>query len=186
MHHRRILTAALLATVLGAAEPAAIPLTGIWSVARTAPIMTVADGKQAPDPGISPIALAVVAGRLEGLRIESRQLPATWDAWGGDWRQVDGEVTFWRTVQVPDPGTGAWELCLGSIDDVDTTWINGTQVGSTDQTTPGYWARPRRYLIPAGVLKTGENRIVVRVFDQGGLGGFNGSPESLQLRPAPP
>lgn len=69
-------------------------------------------------------------------------------------------------------------LNLGPIDDNDTTWINGTQVGATAS-----YNADRKYNVPANVLKAGKNVIAVRVFDGQGAGGINGKPDQLTLVP---
>lgn len=51
----------------------------------------------------------------------------------------------------------AW-LWFGTILDSDTVYINGVQVGFTPYTYP-----PRRYAVPAGVLKEGKNTITARI-----------------------
>jgi sialate O-acetylesterase len=56
---------------------------------------------------------------------------------------------------------------LGTIVDADTVYINGVEVGNTAYRYP-----PRKYRIPAGLLREGKNRIVIRVTcvnDQGGI-----------------
>lgn len=56
-------------------------------------------------------------------------------------------------------------LWLGTITDSDTVYINGTKVGTTAYKYP-----PRRYTIPCGLLKKGENEIVIRLAVQNGTG----------------
>ena len=56
---------------------------------------------------------------------------------------------------------------LGRIVDADSAFVNGVFVGTTSYQYP-----PRRYVIPAGLLRRGENRIVVRVISNAGSGGF--------------
>ncbi|HEY8959091.1 sialate O-acetylesterase [Chitinophaga sp.] len=120
---------------------------------------------------------------------------ATWPAPGTDdqsWKKMkvptlweqqqlpnfDGIVWFRKTFQVAEADAGKpAELSLGTIDDNDVTYINGTQVGSTK----GYDAF-RTYHIPAGVLKAGNNVIAVRIADNGGGGGFYGDAESVFLQ----
>ena len=53
---------------------------------------------------------------------------------------------------------------MGTLHDVDQTYVNGQFVGST-----GYQYPPRRYPIPAGLLKEGDNVIAVRVICKGGI-----------------
>lgn len=106
-------------------------------------------------------------------------LPATLS--GDGLEHFDGVVYFRRTVELPPAAEGrAGMLELGPIDDRDDAWVNGVRVGGTRD--DGRWSMPRRYEIPAGVLKPGINVIAVRVVDTGGAGGINGRPEQLQLR----
>jgi sialate O-acetylesterase len=58
-------------------------------------------------------------------------------------------------------------LLLGRIVDADSVFVNNQFVGTTSYQYP-----PRRYNIPAGLLKEGENTIVVRVISNAGTGGF--------------
>lgn len=57
-------------------------------------------------------------------------------------------------------------LTLGPVDDLDITFVNGRQVGTTQG-----WDRPRAYKIAPGVLKAGPNVVAVRAIDTGGGGG---------------
>lgn len=57
-------------------------------------------------------------------------------------------------------------LSLGPIDDMDTTFVNGRAVGTTQG-----WNKPREYRIAPGGLKAGPNLIAVRAIDTGGGGG---------------
>ncbi len=67
-------------------------------------------------------------------------------------------------------------LQLGRIDERDRVWINGTPVGAQLVA-----AEPRSYRIPAGLLRAGDNSIVVRVIDEMGGGGFGGPASALAL-----
>ncbi|MDA8923983.1 sialate O-acetylesterase [Flavobacteriaceae bacterium] len=53
-------------------------------------------------------------------------------------------------------------LDLGLVDDMDFTYINGVFVGSSFQAES---FRKKRYEIPAGLLKKGENVIAIRLID---------------------
>jgi len=57
-------------------------------------------------------------------------------------------------------------LWLGTIIDADTVYVNGTEVGSTTYRYP-----PRKYTVPAGLLREGKNTIVMRVVCCNGDGG---------------
>jgi sialate O-acetylesterase len=102
-------------------------------------------------------------------------LPGHWEKAGLP--NFDGVVWFRKAIELP----ANWkdspaQLDLGPIDDNDTTWINGTQIGHTEG-----WNITRRYAIPAGVLQAGRNVITVRVVDTGDNGGIWGNGERMQL-----
>jgi len=83
---------------------------------------------------------------------------------------VNGVVWFRKKFTLPgNPGDrqAAARLELGRIVDADSVFLNGYFVGTTSYQYP-----PRRYDIPEGVLKTGDNTLVVRVINSAGRGGF--------------
>jgi len=99
-----------------------------------------------------------------------------------DWRDIDlpasfrgtelepirGSVWFRKEFWLPERLAGKeGKLILGTLIDGDDTYINGVQVGNT-----GYLYPPRRYKIPAGLLKTGRNVIAVRLIMTLNIGGF--------------
>ena len=57
----------------------------------------------------------------------------------------------------------AARLLLGTLYDSDVTYVNGVQVGST-----GYQYPPRRYQVPEGLLREGDNVITVRFINKSG------------------
>ncbi|TWT79876.1 Glycosyl hydrolases family 2, sugar binding domain [Planctomycetes bacterium CA13] len=106
---------------------------------------------------------------------KTAQLPAEFEQYGVS--RFDGVVWFQKAVELPKSINGETaSISLGSIDDQDTTWINGQWVGENDQ-----WNVDRNYKIPAGILKEGRNVITIRVLDTGGEGGFFGQPEAMSL-----
>lgn len=81
---------------------------------------------------------------------------------------VNGVVWFRKKVEIPSSMTDKpAKLILGRIVDADSAFVNGAFVG-----TVSYQYPPRRYDIPEGLLKAGENTIVVRVINNAGRGGF--------------
>jgi sialate O-acetylesterase len=81
---------------------------------------------------------------------------------------VNGVMWFRKDFSMPDSLIGKpAKLMLGCIVDADSAFINGHFVGTT-----GYQYPPRRYDVPAGVLKEGKNTLVVRVISNAGRGGF--------------
>ncbi len=89
----------------------------------------------------------------------------------------DGTAWFRHEFTVPEnwPGTEA-TLALGQIDDEDTVWVNGVEVGQTHRVD-----RDRNYTVPAGILKPGANVIAIRVLDTIGEGGLLAQPGQLHL-----
>lgn len=83
---------------------------------------------------------------------------------------IKGVVWFRKDINVPasmaDKPARLW---LGRIVDSDETYFNGKKVGET-----GYEWPPRKYYIPADLLKEGKNTIVVRVINSASWarGGF--------------
>ncbi len=79
-----------------------------------------------------------------------------------------GSVWFRRKFTVPGELAGKEaKIWLGTIVDNDTVYINGVEVGHTDYQYP-----PRKYAIPANLLREGENSVVIRVKCQNGQGRF--------------
>ena len=72
---------------------------------------------------------------------------------------VLGIIYFRKSFDVPRDMAGREaNLWLGTLVDSDMTYINGIPVGLT-----GYQYPPRKYRIPAGLLKEGKNNITVRL-----------------------
>lgn len=94
------------------------------------------------------------------------QVPGYWDDQG--LKNTNGVVWFRKDISVPASMTGTpARLLLGNVVDRDSVYINGKFVGTT-----GYQYPPRKYVIDTGILKEGENTIVVRVINSAGKGGF--------------
>ncbi len=89
----------------------------------------------------------------------------------------DGVIWFRREFILPENWDGGdAELHLGAVDDMDTTWINGRRVGSTNG-----WAKKRVYRVPAAFLKRGANALAVRVLDASGGGGLYGGGDEMRV-----
>lgn len=79
-----------------------------------------------------------------------------------------GSVLLSRRFLLPE----GWEkegesaiLRLGTLVDSDRVYLNGVLVGET-----GYQYPPRKYAVPGGVLKAGENEILIRLVVNDGRG----------------
>lgn len=113
------------------------------------------------------------------------------DKGSGLWNRKDFDDAGWATMEVP----GTWKangintrgivwhrkefdlpasmdrkhakLYLGTLVDSDSVFVNGCFVGFTSYTYP-----PRKYDIPAGILRQGKNNITVRLTSRSGNGEF--------------
>ena len=91
----------------------------------------------------------------------------------------NGYGWYRRHVLVPADWAGSKvTLRIGAVDDMDWTYVNGQQIGST--TGEKSSDQEREYEVPAGLLKAGaDNVIAVRVLDTGGSGGIVEGPIEL-------
>lgn len=86
-------------------------------------------------------------------------------------------VWFRKEITLPDPlPAGRALLFLGSIERMDTAYINGKEVGAS-----AWVENPRVYFVRDGVLKPGKNLIAIRVFKTKPQGGFLAKPDVLRL-----
>ncbi|HEY2580955.1 MAG TPA: sialate O-acetylesterase [Mucilaginibacter sp.] len=93
-------------------------------------------------------------------------LPGYWADQGV--KGLNGIVWFRKEIDVPASMTGMpAKLFMGRIVDADFVYVNGVLSGSITYQYP-----PRRYELPAGLLKPGKNIIVVKVVNTFGKGGF--------------
>lgn len=129
---------------------------------------------QANDPGTS---RAWFKPETDVSTWKAANMPANWTACGLP--GYEGIVWAQRTFEAPAAWAGReLVLSLGTIGDVDTTWVNGITVGRTD-----YYDQTRTYKVPAAVVKTGRNVIAMRVVNAGG-GGFFGTAEQIKVHPS--
>jgi len=90
---------------------------------------------------------------------------------------LDGAVWFRKTVYIPSSLVGTpLTLCFGPPDDSDEAWFNGTKVGESTA-----WNIPRKYPVPATLVKAGKNVITIRITDNQGDGGFMGKDSDFAL-----
>ena len=104
--------------------------------------------------------------------------PGVWEEQG--YPGLDGSAWYRKTVMLPADALGAATLHLGMIDDGDTAWINGVEVGQT----PNAYNEERHYAVPEGVLREGPNVVAVRVVDFQSGGGIYGDPAALSIETA--
>lgn len=101
-----------------------------------------------------------------------------WELWGvPELADFDGLVWYRTTVSLTaaQAKQGA-TLELGTVDQIDATWLNGRWLGTTAGAN-----KERTYTVAPRVLKRGVNTIVVNVLDTYGFGGFYGPAEKRAL-----
>jgi sialate O-acetylesterase len=106
------------------------------------------------------------ANDVPGTLWKPVEVPGLWQDRG----VIAGNGVVWFRREVTLPASAASQaalLVLGRIVDADTTYVNGVEVGHTTYQYP-----PRRYSVPAGLLRAGKNTITVRVTSQRDKGGF--------------
>lgn len=86
-------------------------------------------------------------------------------SWGNDGlNPVGGSHWLRKDIEIPARYAGKEAVIrMGCIVDADSVYVNGHFVGNTTYQYP-----PRKYRIPAGVLKEGVNNVTVRVISNGG------------------
>jgi len=104
---------------------------------------------------------------------EWSQAPATlgaWEHWGVPaLAAFDGLVWFRSEVELTAAQAAqAKAVAIGSADEIDTTWVNGRAVGSSNG------GDARQYALPAGLLHEGRNLVTVAVLDTYRDGGLIG------------
>lgn len=110
---------------------------------------------------------------------KSITLPAAqgWETTPG-FEGLDGAVWFRTTFELPASWKGKnLVLSLGRIRDLDFTYINGNQVGTTNGTAY------RKYIIPAKELRTGTNLLAIQVLNFNDKGGLTSAAKEMLLYP---
>ncbi|MES2517459.1 MAG: sialate O-acetylesterase [Bacteroidota bacterium] len=93
-------------------------------------------------------------------------IPGYWEDQG--LKDLNGVVWFRKTFEIPKNWLEkSVKLFMGRIIDADEMYVNGKKIGNITYQYP-----PRRYEIPADLLKEGKNTFVIRVTNSSGKGGF--------------
>lgn len=102
-----------------------------------------------------------------------------WEKWSVPELANFNGVVWYRTTVKLDATQAAQSatLSLGTIDEADETWVNGRPVGYTSGADVD-----RVYAVPAGLLRAGENVIVVSALDTYASGGMYGAAAKRSLR----
>lgn len=112
---------------------------------------------------------------FDDSKLPPLNVPELWES--QSFGEIDGVVWYRKVINLTaSQSRKKAAISLAKIDDNDITFINGVEVGKTNQ-----WDAPRTYKIPDGVLKEGKNVIVVKVTDTGGGGGIYGDAANVKL-----
>lgn len=91
---------------------------------------------------------------------------------------LNGAVWFRTAFEVPVEWKGKnLVLSLGRIRDVDFTYVNGDQVGTTNGTAY------RKYIIPAKNVIIGTNQLAIQVINFNDKGGFTSAAKEMMIYP---
>lgn len=91
--------------------------------------------------------------------------------------QTDGLFWLKRTFELPEGiNEQAALMHLGTIDDVDATFVNDQFIGNGT-----WWDQLRTYKVDGSFLKSGKNEIAIAVADFASNGGFGGKPEQMKI-----
>ena len=102
-------------------------------------------------------------------------VPQAWEEQG--YKSLDGIIWVKKTIVLAENDVKKdATLYLGKIDDADTTFFNGKEVGGMKQ-----WSDERIYTISKEFLKVGENTIAIKITDTGGGGGLWDNSEDIKL-----
>ena len=100
--------------------------------------------------------------------------------WSERFSEREGRGWYRCRFEVSDKFKGLdLVIDLGPVDDVDVTYLNGSEIGRTGRTSEeqkaweSAWNVPRRYRAPASLVRWGsENVLAVRVYSRSGMGGI--------------
>ena len=101
-----------------------------------------------------------------------------WKTWGVQALADHNGMVWYRRVfrLTPEQAARPASLSLGGIDEVDETWVNGRVIRNTFG-----WGNERTYGLPAGVLRAGDNVVVVNVLSTYDAGGMIGPADRIAV-----
>ena len=144
------------------------------------------------DPKATPLTALPLALRLGNSKPDWREPDAA--ALASDWKEMeqpgawetkglanfDGVIWFTRTFEMPEATQGA-SLTFGEIRQIVEVWVNGQAIAAPTGAPPTRGGPPARFEVPVAALKSGTNRISVRINNVRGDGGFVGKPELMAI-----
>lgn len=127
------------------------------------------------------------AASAAGRDWQKLRVPGTWEDNAPDaLRTLDGIAWYRCLVKLPDTWSQDVDLWIERIDNAHEAYVNGVRVGGAGSFPPAYQngdSAGNRYRIHRRNLHFGgENLIAIRVYDDGGRGGFKGDAPALLHR----
>lgn len=96
---------------------------------------------------------------------------------------LEGVVWMRSEISIPDSWVGkTLTLELGPVDEMDITYINGTEVGSSLKINN--WNVPRTYQVPASVVNSSKLQLAMRIVNTNAQGGIFGESDQLKIYPS--
>ena len=85
--------------------------------------------------------------------------------------RIDAQIRLHFRLTAAEAAAGELLLDAGTFDDFDETYLNGVRLGgiSPENADPEQaWSLRRRYPVPAGVLREGDNVLAIRTWNRNG------------------
>ena len=112
---------------------------------------------------------------------KTMKCPAEWSSLE-EIGMLEGVVWMRTRISVPAAWQGkALVLDLGPVDEMDVTWINEVEVGSSK--VVANWNKNRSYEVPASAVTSEELLLSIRIVNTNAQGGMFGVPEQLMIYP---
>ncbi len=108
-------------------------------------------------------------------------VPGYWE--NQDLPSFDGVVWYVRKIDIPKNWVGKdLQIVLGSVDDIDVTYVNQILVGSANRIAEKTYDDARKYDIPADIVRSSSVMVSIRVTDERSNGGFRGCKDGTNMR----
>ncbi|MCD4710947.1 MAG: 9-O-acetylesterase [Bacteroidales bacterium] len=107
--------------------------------------------------------------------------PAEWSS-QEEIGMLEGVVWMRTGITIPDEWIGKpLTLELGPVDEMDITYINGVEVGTSRRVNN--WNTPRVYEVPASLVTSEQLHLAIRIVNTHAQGGIFGNSEQLKIYP---
>ncbi len=113
---------------------------------------------------------------------EAIACPAEWSSLE-EVGMLEGVVWMRTAIAIPERWIGKdLSLELGPVDEMDLTYVNGVEVGTSRVIND--WNTPRVYQVPAALITSGQLQLSIRIVNTHAQGGLFGEAEQLKIYPA--